>query len=134
VLGGEHTVRSYHHVLTLNCTPAGPYRVATVGNATEFARIGSRSSSLAADFTPGVSTSLSVAVTGPLWRTSGAVPFHVRVGGVVLNVTAIAGASSPQTFTVDATPVNGITSRVLRTTDPAALKRVDLEHPVYIGA
>jgi hypothetical protein len=133
VLGGEHTVVTYHHVVQLNCTPAGPYRVATVGNTSELSRIGSRSSSLAADFTPGTSTSLSVAVTGPLWSTS-ASGFHIRVGGVVLNVTAIAGASSPQTFTVTQTPVNGITSRVLRTTDSAALKRVELEHPVYIGA
>lgn len=134
VLGGKHRVVSYEHILTLNCSPGGPYRVATVGNTSDFARIGSSSSTLAADFTPGTSTSLSVAVTGPLWRTSGIVPFHVRVGGVVLNVTAVAGASSPQTFTVDATPVNGITSRVLRTTDPTALKRVNIEHPVYIGA
>ena len=133
VLGGEHSLVTYHHVLTLNCTPAGPYRVGTVGNTSDFARIGSNSSSLAADFTPGTSTSMSVAVTGTLWSTT-APPFHIRVGGIVFNVTAISGASSPQTFTVDQTPVNGITSRVLRTTDPDALKRINVEHPVYVGA
>jgi hypothetical protein len=132
VLGGEHALVSYHHRLTLNCTPAGSYRVATVGNTSELSRIGSSSSSLAADFDAGSDTSMSVAVTGTLWSTS-ASGFHIRVGGVVLNVTAVSGSSSPQTFTVDATPVNGI-ERTLLASDPIALTRIELEHPVYVGA
>lgn len=92
VLGGEHSLVMFHHELVLNCAPAGPYRVATVGSTSEFSRIGSSSSSLGADFTPGTDTALSVAVTGPRWSTT-APPFHIRVGGVVLNVTAITGGA-----------------------------------------
>ncbi|WP_146147528.1 hypothetical protein [Prauserella shujinwangii] len=48
-------------------------------------------------------TSLSVATnSGPLWTTAtDDFPFEIEVGGVVVNVTAISGATSPQTFTVD---------------------------------
>lgn len=133
VLGGTDTVPTHDHRVTFNCIPAGPHRIGQVATA-GFMRIGSASSTLAADFDAGTDTSMSVAVAagGALWSTT-APPFHIRVGGVVLNVTAISGASSPQTFTVDATPVNGIT-RTLRTTDPAALTRVNIEKPVYVGA
>lgn len=55
-------------------------------------------------------TTFDVAVTdGPLWTTdSGEFPFDVMVGGEVMTVTAVSGASSPQTFTVTRA-VNGIT-------------------------
>ncbi len=134
VLGGAHTVESYHHVLTLNCAPGGPYRVvqddADNGEDPRADLAGSR---IAADFDAGTDTSMSVEVDGPvLWDTT-APPFHVRVGGVVLNVTAISGASSPQTFTVDAPAVNGIT-RTIAADDPEALTRVQLEHPWFIEA
>jgi len=130
VLGGAHDIEYYHHVVTLNCAPAGPYRVGLVSGTGM--RVSSGTSSLATDFNAGVATSMSVAVTGALWKTSGTVPFHIRVGGVVLNVTAISGASSPQTFTVDATPVNGV-SRLIEADGPAALTRVNLADPAYVG-
>ena len=131
VLGAAHTLRSYEHVVTFNCAPAGPYRTPEL-DTDGFMRIGSSSSSLAADFNAGTDTSMSVAFTGRRWSTT-APPFHVRVGGVVLNVTAVAGTTSPQTFTVDATPVNGI-ERLILASGPVALTRVDVEHPVHIGA
>lgn len=130
-LGGAHTLRKVDHVVTFNCIAAGPYRIGLLDD-TPVMRIGSGTSSLAADFNAGVDTSMSVAVTGALWSTT-APPFHIRVGGVVLNVTAISGASSPQTFTVDATPVNGI-SRMLLASGPAPLTRIDVADPAYIGA
>lgn len=57
-------------------------------------------------------TSLSVATSsGPLWVTSAAhpeeFPFDVAVGGERVQVTAITGATSPQTFTV-VRSVNGV--------------------------
>lgn len=54
-------------------------------------------------------TALSVAVTaGPLWPTTGGVlPVDVDLGGERVTVTAISGASSPQTFTV-VRSVNGV--------------------------
>jgi hypothetical protein len=39
-------------------------------------------------------------------------PFDIKVAGVRLTVDAISGASSPQTFTVTQTPVNGVTKTI----------------------
>jgi hypothetical protein len=52
-------------------------------------------------------TSLTVVTpSGPLWSTDADdVPFDVSVGGTQVTVTSVAGASSPQTFTVDAMPL-----------------------------
>lgn len=130
-LGGVHTLRKVDHRVTFNCIPAGPYSVPVLDD-TPVARMGSDTSHLAADFDAGTDTSMSVAVTGALWSTTEP-PFHIRVGGVVLNVTAISGASSPQTFTVDATPINGI-ERTLLASGPDSLTRVDYAYPSYIGA
>jgi hypothetical protein len=125
VLGGEHNLRSYHHVLSLSCAPAGPYRAGQADTA-GFMRAGSSSSTLAASFNAGVATSMSVASTAPneLWSTTSE-PYHIRVGGVVLNVTTVTGASSPQTFTVDAAPINGIERTI-----PAG-SSVDVENPIF---
>jgi hypothetical protein len=129
-IGGKYVVENNHLRVTFNCVPGGPYRILQVETA-GFMRIGSGTSSLAADFNAGVATSMSVAVTGALWDTT-APPFHIKVGGVVLNVTAVSGASSPQTFTITATPVNGV-SRLLSATAPAHLTKVDVYPPIFIG-
>ncbi|UQA34829.1 hypothetical protein [Streptomyces sp. HNA39] len=97
----------FEWALAMNCAPAGPWQVGVV----EEARADTDGSELAA----GVSssdTSWQVAVTaGPLWVTSAAhptlFPFSVMCGGEEVTVTAITGASSPQTFTV-VRSVNGI--------------------------
>lgn len=130
VLGGTDAVGNNEHRVTLRCVPAGPYRIGQVETA-GFMRIGSSTSTLAADFDAGTDTSMSVTVTGALWSTTAA-PFHIKVGGVVLNVTAVSGTSSPQTFTVDATPVNGVTRTILAA-GPAAQTRIDVETPLFIG-
>ncbi|MFD3646391.1 hypothetical protein ACFWUT_23265 [Streptomyces cyaneofuscatus] len=103
----QHEPRPRAWVMTLGCTPAGPYRVGTVGDD----RADTDGSALAANATASATT-LSVAVTaGRPWITSSAwpteFPFDVRLGGEVVTVTAISGASSPQTFTV-IRAVNGI--------------------------
>jgi hypothetical protein len=76
-------------------------------------------------------TTLSVTVTaGRLWITSSAFPaefpFDVRVGGEGVRVTAITGASSPQTFTV-VRSVNGISKPQTANTD------VRLAQPAYVA-
>jgi hypothetical protein len=128
VLGGVDSVPTHDHRVTFNCAPAGPWRIGEAGTAGSADRLGSASSTLTSDFNAGVATSMSVTIAagGSLWSTT-AEPYHIRVGGIVLNVTATTGATSPQTFTVDATPVNGIT-RVI----PAG-SRIDVESPVYVG-
>jgi hypothetical protein len=67
-------------------------------------------SELQAQFISGTNTSMSVSVTeGPLWTTdTDDFPFDITCSGVVLTVTAISGGSSPQTFTITQTPVNGV--------------------------
>jgi hypothetical protein len=98
--------------IRMNTTPAGRYRVVTRGAAAASGQHrDSDASTVNTEFDAGTDTSLSVAVSGPLWVT-GSVDFNVLVSGVVLHVTSIAGASSPQTFTVDATTVNGVTKTI----------------------
>ena len=90
-----------------NCSPFEPWRVAVIEGAGDTAlRIDSGSSTLAGSVAAGA-TSISVATTNPveLWSTAaGDYPRAVAVGGVRVNVTAVAGAVSPQTFTVDPLP------------------------------
>lgn len=105
--GYTETVSPTRWTVTGNCTPAGPWTVGIVGD-TVLGRADTDGSELAA----GVDAddlSLSVAVTdGPLWDTDpGEFPFDILVGGEVMTVTAISGASSPQTFTIGDRSVNG---------------------------
>lgn len=107
VRGGTEQLTPYRHLITYNTSPAGPWDVGYIDGD---ARADTDGSETAAAFTSGTGTALSVAVTtGPLWTTDPAeFPLDVVAGGVRLTVTAIAGASSPQTFTVVAAPVNGV--------------------------
>lgn len=97
VQGYTETLGTRDWDLVLNCSPAGPWTVGTV----ETDRVDTDGSQLAAGATT-TATTLSVAVTtGPLWTTDATdTPFDIRVGGEVMTVTTITGASSPQTFTV----------------------------------
>ncbi|MFJ9573566.1 hypothetical protein [Streptomyces bacillaris] len=107
VLGYTEVLDQHEWTLAMNCVPAGPWQVGVV----EEARADTDGSELASGVSASA-TSLSVAVTaGPLWITSAVhpsqFPFLVTVGGEEATVTAITGASSPQTFTV-VRSVNGI--------------------------
>ncbi len=88
--------------------PAEPYRVGVL----DVDRLGTDRATVAATFVAGTDTALSVAWTGTPIATVGATDFEIRAAGVVLHVTNIAGAASPQTFTVDATPVNGVAKTI----------------------
>ena len=93
------------------CAPYVPYLVGEYESAEggDY-RYDTAGSSLTSNFVAGTDTSMSVDVDVlPLWTTDGdEVPFDIEVGGVRLTVTAISGASSPQTFTITQTPVNGV--------------------------
>lgn len=115
----QHEPRPRAWTVTLVCTPASPYRVGVVGDTVR-GRVDTSGSELAADATAS-STTLSVAVTaGRPWITSAAFPsefpFDVQLGGEVVTVTAISGASSPQTFTVTRA-VNGVSKPHLAASD-----------------
>jgi hypothetical protein len=67
---------------------------------------------------------------GVEWETDPAltdVPFDIAVSGVQLRVTAITGETSPQTFTVDQTPVNGVTKTI------APGESVELTYPAIVA-
>lgn len=129
VRGWTETIgTAYEHRIVFNTTPAEAYDGA-VAESTETARAGSGSSTTNASFVAGTGTSLSVAVANPtaLWtRDASRFPFNIRVSGAVLEVTAITGTSSPQTFTITQTPVNGVAKTI-----PAG-SVVDVETPVYL--
>lgn len=102
--------------VVLNCSPAGPWTVAVTDDVV-LGRADTAGAELASGATS-TATSLSVATTaGPLWTTAaGDRPFTIRVGGEVMTVTNITGASSPQTFTVTRS-VNGIVKSQLSGAD-----------------
>lgn len=93
----------------IDCSPAGLWTHGVRDNSDWGVR-DTFGSELAAPFTAGTSTSMSVtSVTGSLWTTDAAhMPIELDVAGARLQVTAISGASSPQTFTVSATVLNGV--------------------------
>jgi hypothetical protein len=104
VQGTVETIDPWHHRIEFNCTPARPYRAGFWNEPTD--RWSNDSSTLASSATSGA-TSWSVAVPIlPLW-TSVDGSFDLLVAGERVTVTAVAGAASPQTFTV-VRSVNGV--------------------------
>jgi len=106
VRGYSETIRAFEHTISFNCAPESPYallQLDTVGKR----KIDSDTSTLTSGVTSSA-TSLSVTSVGQTWtRAAGDMPIPIRVAGEVMNVTAVTGATSPQTFTV-VRSVNGI--------------------------
>jgi hypothetical protein len=108
VYGYTRRFGGMHHTLDLVCAPATPYSIIEAATDTGDTNIwigradtdGATVNTLAAIG----ATSLSVATpSGPLWTTvSDDFPLYLNVGGIRTRATACSGASSPQTFTVDA--------------------------------
>jgi hypothetical protein len=113
--------------IVLNCTPAGPWTVGITDDSV-LGRADTAGSQLASGINSSA-TSLSVATTaGPIWTTSGAeLPFDIQIGGEVVTVSAISGASSPQTFTISARSVNGVSK------SHSAGADVRLAHPAIVA-
>ncbi|MGH8377958.1 MAG: hypothetical protein ACRER7_03295, partial [Gammaproteobacteria bacterium] len=96
------TLGLFDYLISINSAPESPYHIGIYDDS------GSRYDSDASTLHSGVTssaTSWSVDVAdvteGGLWTTTaGDFPFNLTVGGEVVTVTTIAGASSPQTFTV----------------------------------
>lgn len=109
----ETIASSFEWTADLNCSPAGPWTVATVtdeGAGTPDApdRVDTDGSELDSPAAVG-DTQIAVTVTaGPLWTGDPAqMPFDIRVGGEVMRVTAVTPDVLPQTFTVER-GLNGI--------------------------
>jgi hypothetical protein len=134
VQGYAEELGKFLWTITFNTTPAtiyntGRYDYTTVAGTSRYDHA---TSTLAAGVTSSA-TSLSVAAnsstptTVDLWTTDvTSVPFDIMVGGEQITVTAISGASSPQTMTVTRA-VNGISKAQIAGT------RVRLYRPVYWG-
>lgn len=97
----------------LNCSPGGPWIVGQLDSSgppdPALARLDSDASTLAAGIDED-DLSWTVAVADEaLWTTSVTYfPLRVLIGGEEITVSAISGASSPQTFTASQRAVNGI--------------------------
>ena len=127
VLGIDESGGSHRRMISFNCMPGSAFNIIELDD-NAYGLLDSDGSTLSSAFVAGTDTSMSVAVaTGyPLW-TTGSVAFDVNVGGDVVAVSSISGASSPQTFTVSATLVSGVAKTV------AAGSSVTLAAPNYLG-
>jgi hypothetical protein len=102
VRGYIDTVRPFQWTLAFNGVPASPYNV--LESDTAGMAIANDTTTLTGG--PGgtystVATSLQFASTGDLWSTAaGDYPVDIKLNGEVVRVTAMSGASSPQTATV----------------------------------
>jgi len=105
VNGYRETLEPFRWVVEYNCVPGSPWRVGVVGDTT-LGRADTDGAELAAPVDADDTTLMVATTAGPLWTTD-ETPFDVVVGGEVMRVTTVAGASSPQTVTV-ARSINGI--------------------------
>jgi hypothetical protein len=107
-VGYEEFIHDKVWSVVLNTVPNRQYNVIVLdgtGNTSRFETSGSTLDG-AHDSTD---TSLAISVdSGPLWDTADE-PFDIDIGGEQITVTAVTGASSPQTFTVTRS-VNGVTA------------------------
>lgn len=107
--GFTETITAHQWLIEINCAPESPWDVAVYDDAAGpgEARYSSDYSHLAGGGVTATSTSLSVGTpSGPLWSGADA-PFDIYMGGERMTVTAVAGATATQTFTVIRS-VNGV--------------------------
>lgn len=97
--------------VVMNCSPAGPWTVGVLDDDTPTTTLASLESD-GTTLTAGIDDndlSISATVTGKVWTTAAAqFPLDIEIGGEVITLSGISGASSPQTFTVAARSVNGV--------------------------
>lgn len=106
VVGYVEYFDKFNWSATLNTVPNRPYNVIVVDGTANTARLDTGGSKLNGAHNSST-TSLSVEVTGTaLWDTADE-PWDINIGGEQITVTAVTGASSPQTFTVTRS-VNGV--------------------------
>lgn len=108
--GYKEVLSNHTHTLKFNATPASVHNIAVLDSTAR--RLDSGSSTLTSNITNSA-TSFSVTTTavGDLWITTAAnaaeFPCPITIGGERMSLTAVTGATSPQTFTVTRS-VNGV--------------------------
>ncbi|HEX5120365.1 MAG TPA: hypothetical protein VFW65_34720 [Pseudonocardiaceae bacterium] len=111
VQGYTETITNDSWVAGMNTTPYDPWRVgvaaADTGDTGEFVLRADTDGATIHTAAAKGATTLSVSTpSGPLWTTvADDYPLFLDVAGIRVKATACSGASSPQTFTVDATTV-----------------------------
>jgi len=114
------------YAIAANTAPAAPWNVLVLDDPT-FGRIGSDTTTLAAAVAAGVTGAVSINVGGILWSTTaGDYPQDFNISGERVTGT-ITGAADPQTLTISARAVNGVSKNL------AAGANVDLWLPLVIG-
>jgi hypothetical protein len=103
--GWSETITPFKWTIDFTCSPATPWTVGVLDDDI-LGRLDSETSTLDAGIDDN-DTSLSVDVVDAVLWTDADGDFDIVIGGEVMTVTAIAGASSPQTFTVTRS-VNGV--------------------------
>ncbi|WP_199572764.1 hypothetical protein [Streptomyces murinus] len=107
VQGYAETLAQFTWTLAYNCVPYGPFKVAYESDG----RVDTAGSQLAAAMTSTATTASMSTTSGTRWVDSAAFPaefpFDVVIGGERMQVTAITGTTSPQTFTVTRS-INGV--------------------------
>lgn len=107
-VGYSATFGGKEHEISWVCRPADAYTVPEVaadsGDTNQWLFRADTDGSTVNTLANAAATSLSVATpSGPLWTTvADDFPLYLDVGGIRVRATACSGASSPQTFTVDA--------------------------------
>ena len=113
-------------LVSFNTSPAAVWDIATVDGQQ---RVAAEGSTLAAGITSSALTlSLASTADNGVWTVdAGDFPMDLRVGGERVVATAISGASSPQTVTLSARAVNGVSRSW-----PAGTE-VDVWFPAVVG-
>lgn len=107
VIGSAERLTQFEHEITWNTQPGDAYLVAQLDDS--FYRVEAGAAFLNADVVTTGATSISVkSLDGTTFTTDAAeMPFDITVGGERMRVTAVAGTTSPQTFTVTRS-INGV--------------------------
>lgn len=137
--GWTETIDAFEWKVQANTSSAEPWNVIRLAAATgstgdDICHMDTDSSQLNTSATAGA-TSISVRTnSGPLWVQSSvdadSFPFWITVGGLRVQVTAISGASSPQTFTL-ASP--GLPAAKTGSTTPGAGAPINIWRPPVLG-
>lgn len=128
-IGQSETLGQYEYGISFVCTPTIPAGSTTVydhASARYAAGTSTLTSGITSTATGAAAISITTAAGSPLWTTNAAdFPMNIRMGGEVITLSAISGASSPQSATVSARSVNGVVK------SHSAGVAIDIDGPVY---
>lgn len=106
-MGYDERISTDRHSIEMNAVPESPYRVLELDDGES--RLASDGSTLSSGITTTANSFSVTTPAGPLWTTDAAdMPIPFTLGGELVEVGAISGASSPQTFSSVTRSANGV--------------------------